>query len=472
MFGEKLIDGCIYIMLIFTMNMLLREYKELPSTCELYMHKSQAERIAPGDITKKKKDFAEAYSQAKDMLANSEYADFDYNCVVWQYGKNQFRFDFSSDFDTVSEPGIDKMVTINLDTGKATLGNPTQAVWHGREMWVDDDYTGFDISKAKEWRDTYKSELAKRPNDKGKIPLPVGGSRASWLNHLIELGLIDKYFEHNHIDDPESYINSLPPTAAAKKLKKNYELYKNMKTESIIRNAVKRSINEALDAKQEFSSRGTDVNWRRGRASAGFSRYGKRGAFGRGKYNLDIGGGQSDVAHELINSEYGAINLVFDPFNRSSDYNADTIAKVEELGGADTVTCFNCLNVIKEPEVRDNVILQCAQALKPGGVAYFQFHFEKGKSAGVYNGNWQNHWVAEQYADEIRAHFMNVKVEGSKFIVASDPIETDVQSQWRLGPEEDSEWRTLNLRRDIATTVDEAVRRSIRNFLVCEGIVL
>ena len=454
--------------------MLLKEYKELPSSREIYMHKSQADRIAPGEITKRGVDFTEVYSLAKKMLSDSEYAGFDYNCVVWQYGKNQFRFDFSSDFDTVSEPGIDKMVTVNLETGGAVLGNPTQAVWHGREMWVDDDYTGFDIGKAREWRERYKSELSKRPNAKGKIPNPVGGSRASWLNHLIELGLIDQYFEHNHIDDPEAYINSLPPTDGAKKLKKNYERYKSMKTESMIRRAVRRSINEALKVKQEFTSYATDVNGNRGKTAAGFQRYGKRGAFGRGKYNLDIGGGEHDCAHEFLNSEYGAINLVFDPFKRDSDYNARTIAKVEELGGADTITCFNCLNVIKEPEVRDNVILQCAQALKPGGVAYFQFYFQKGKSAGVSNakkGSWQNHFVSKQYADEIRRHFRNVKIEGQEYIVASDPIESDVQSQWRLSKDDDSEWRTLNLRRDMPQGIDESVRRSIRHFLVEEGLL-
>lgn len=226
--------------------------------------------------------------------------------------------------------------------------------------------------------------------------------------------------------------------------------YKGMKNESKIHHIVRQVIKEALDVDQEFKSKNTDVLWRDGRKASGFKHFGKLGRFASGGTNLDIGGGRSDLAHEYLSSEFGAINLVFDPFNRSSDYNSATIAKIEELGGADTVTCFNCLNVIKEPEVRDNIILQCAQALKPGGFAFFQVY--EGKKDGprdTKQNRWQEFRATETYVDEIKAHFSNVTVESDgrkKYIVASDPIETEAQSQWRVDAE-GNDWRTLNLKR-------------------------
>lgn len=417
---------------------LIREFKEVDMG--IYMHKSQADAIKPGELVRRKKDFTENYSDARKLLDGSEYSDFNYNCVMWNYSKDLFRFDMSSDFDTNTEPGIDKYVSVGLTDGKITTGT-TNAVWHGKEMWVNDDYDGFDVERAKNWRSRYKEELSKHKfiNKRGKeqIPLPRGGSRFSWMMHLMDMGLIDEYFSENGIEDPIAYLKTLP---------KSDELimkYKNMK-----------KITEALNVDQEFTSKNTDMNWKRGNIASGFGYFGNQGKFASGATNLDIGGGRSDLAHEFLNSTFGAINLVFDPFNRSSDYNANTIARIEELGGADTVTCFNCLNVIKEPEVRDNIILQCAQALKPGGVAFFQMYVNRNEKNGpraTGGGRWQEFRDTETYVDEIKQHFATVTVEKArgkqdKYIVATDPIDSEVQSQWRVDAE-GTDWRTLNLKR-------------------------
>ena len=152
--------------------------------------------------------------------------------------------------------------------------------------------------------------------------------------------------------------------------------------------------------------------------------------------NVDIGGGKYDNAHEYLNKNFGAINLVFDPFSRDAEHNGKIFDTIEANGGADTVTCFNCLNVIKEPEARDNVILQCSQVLKPGGKAYFQVYSDKkqlenggARQTGV--GQWPEFRDIKTYIPEIQQHFGQV-VRNGKYIIASEPLDSEVDAEWHL----------------------------------------
>ena len=96
---------------------------------ELYMHKSQAEQNIPSDI----------YQKSLRILRN-EYPDFNFNCVCFQPKKHIVRFDYSKDFNTITEPGIEKFIAVDYINGTTRIGK-TSAVWHGRGFWVDDDYS-------------------------------------------------------------------------------------------------------------------------------------------------------------------------------------------------------------------------------------------------------------------------------------------------------------------------------------------
>ena len=98
----------------------------------------------------------------------------------------------------------------------------------------------------------------------------------------------------------------------------------------------------------------------------------------------------------------------------------------------DTVTVMNVLNVIKEPEVRDNTILQAAKAIKKGGVAYFQIY--QGDKSGVGKitpRGWQNNMRTEDYVEEIKKRFNDV-VRHGQVIEAMDPKPFKDKALWIL----------------------------------------
>lgn len=217
-------------------------------------------------------------------------------------------------------------------------------------------------------------------------------------------------------------------------------------TESQLVALIRESVNELI--KQQYGSSATSIN--KTKTASGFPYFGgtavdkKTGkpkwagepAWKKGMTNVDIGGGKFDNAHEYLNSNFGATNLVFDPFSRDAKHNGQVFDQIEAQGGADSVTCFNCLNVIKEPEARDNVILQCSQVLKPEGKAYFQVYsnaaqLKNGGARQMGNDQWQEFRGIDTYIPEIKKHFGKVIRKGS-YLIASDPIDSEVNAEWSM----------------------------------------
>ena len=56
----------------------------------------------------------------------------------------------SPDFDTAFEPIVGRSIRLDLHTGKISTQKNGNKVYHSKEMFVADKYTGFDIAKAKE----------------------------------------------------------------------------------------------------------------------------------------------------------------------------------------------------------------------------------------------------------------------------------------------------------------------------------
>lgn len=164
---------------------------------------------------------------------------------------------------------------------------------------------------------------------------------------------------------------------------------------------------------QEFTSENTSINSKK--LPAIFNMV----TFNPGTVNLDYGGGRFDNVAEYL-KQYDVINLVYDPFNRSAEHNQEVIRIIREHGGADTATCSNVLNVIKEPEVRLNVLKNISKLVKSGGTVYITVYEGKGNNAeGPTKSGYQLNRKTADYLEEIQEVFPDAKRKG-KLIVCSN----------------------------------------------------
>lgn len=173
---------------------------------------------------------------------------------------------------------------------------------------------------------------------------------------------------------------------------------------------------------QEFDSAETSLN----QTPSTFKVVDAMHGWKRGAVNADIGGGKEFKIEGASTHKFtvalqsrGVINVVYDPFNRSFEHN-EAAAKQIRDGGADTVTVNNVLNVIKEPAIRERVIMQAANAIKPNGMAYFLIYQgnQSGEGKDTKKGRWQNNMKADEYMAEIHKHFRKV-TKKSNLILAS-----------------------------------------------------
>lgn len=167
---------------------------------------------------------------------------------------------------------------------------------------------------------------------------------------------------------------------------------------------------------QEYDSSVTSIN--SAKLPTIFSLVQKLGGFKQGSLNLDYGGGRWNNAAQYL-KDYDVLNLVYDPFNRSKEHNKDVLDFVKKNGGADTVTCSNVLNVIKEPENRLSVIKNCDRLVKSGGTVYFTVYEGSGSGEGKANDkrkSYQTNMKTEDYQEELEQVFGSVTRKGKLFI--------------------------------------------------------
>lgn len=161
---------------------------------------------------------------------------------------------------------------------------------------------------------------------------------------------------------------------------------------------------------QEFTSENTSINSKR--LPAIFNMV----SFEPGTVNLDYGGGKFDNVAEYL-EQYDVVNLVYDPYNRSTQHNKQVIQLIREHGGADTATCSNVLNVIKEPEVRLNVLSNISKLVKPGGVIYITVYEGTGKGdEHPTKSGYQLNRKTKDYMDEITQVFPDAYRKGKLII--------------------------------------------------------
>ncbi len=227
-----------------------------------------------------------------------------------------------------------------------------------------------------------------------------------WFNQKFQ-ELVSDYAELHEIDEEQVYDSE------------DFDDYVDMRYEEYYRNTNRYIDDEALeedfevsDTNQKYTSAKTSIN--SNKLPAIF----KMINLPAGTINLDFGGGKFDNVAEYY-ADKDVTNLVYDPYNRSSEHNKEVLDTIKKNGGADSVTCSNVLNVIAEPEARLTVIKNIYNLAKSGATCYWTVYEGSGTGEGSETkSGYQLNKKTADYLEEIQEVFPNAKRKG-KLIVAT-----------------------------------------------------
>lgn len=169
-----------------------------------------------------------------------------------------------------------------------------------------------------------------------------------------------------------------------------------------------KSFAQYLSEAQQYTSAATSQS----QVAKGFGVVAKRIGWEHGTVNLDLGGGRYDHGVRFLQG-HGVDSHVLDPYNRSPEHNERVRDLIRDRGGADTVTVFNVLNTIKEPEVHHEVLRAAKSHLKPGGRVYVSVYAgdRSGTGRRTKTDSWQRNESIHQYLDTVKTHFPNAVVQ-------------------------------------------------------------
>lgn len=156
--------------------------------------------------------------------------------------------------------------------------------------------------------------------------------------------------------------------------------------------------------KQEYTSENTSIN--KTKVPAVFKKAEKE--FREGHINIDIGGGKFDTATQYL-AQKGVINVIYDPYNRSAEHNKEVLKMVNIIDGANSATCSNVLNVIKEDAIILETVKMCYDCIRDGGTSYFTVY--EGNKSGIGKASckgWQRNERLSDYKEFIKQVFGNV----------------------------------------------------------------
>jgi len=131
---------------------------------KLYVHKNYVNRVL------KSSHELEIY---ESCLPNG----FSYNCVMLDFKNRRIRFDEAPDFDSAREPHVGDYVELGPYLFSIRRGH-SNSIWHHKWMWVDDDYTGFNVEESYLWS-KFWTKYIRRPS----------GSERIWIKQLNESGI-------------------------------------------------------------------------------------------------------------------------------------------------------------------------------------------------------------------------------------------------------------------------------------------
>ncbi len=159
---------------------------------------------------------------------------------------------------------------------------------------------------------------------------------------------------------------------------------------------------------QKYSSANTSINSKK--VPAIFHKVQWR----KNDLNLDYGGGKYDTASEYLKTQ-GAVNFVYDPYNRSAVHNNKVYDLLEYFT---TCTISNVLNVIKEKEVRIAILKKLSFKLKPGTPVFITVY--EGDKSGIGKETkkdcYQTNMRLKDYVPEVQEAFSSVEIQNGMII--------------------------------------------------------
>lgn len=260
-----------------------------------------------------------------------------------------------------------KNVETKIDDPKYNFDDPDR----------EDEYIVESILNFEDWLDIYFDDLVKQYADKYEIPEE-------------DVYSTDEDFEEYANDEYEEYYKNTNRYIDDEDLEEDFDIN---------------------DTEQEYTSANTSIN------SSKLPAIFKLVNLSPNTINLDFGGGRFNNASEYLATK-DVTNLIYDPYNRSSEHNKNVLDVIRKNNGADTATCSNVLNVIKEENARHTVIQNIYNLLKSNGTAYFTVYEGTGKgNEGATKSGYQLNRKTVDYVDEIKEVFSDVTRKG-KLIIA------------------------------------------------------
>lgn len=307
----------------------------------VYVHMQYASEIVPEDIL----------AGARARMLN--VGRFEPTCLRYDLKTHAVRFDEAPEFDREREPCVFRFFEVLPPRYDVISSGVSQQIWHHKWMWVKDTYAGFDVYTSRAWSGLWTSVL----------PGVASGSERLWAGMLRRNGL--------EVTELLRFPNwSWRP------------------------------------AHQFYSSRTTAIRYPdpETRAPVIFSEFRRKSEQVRlGPRNLDLGGGPYDDITQWL-APLGVTNLVYDPYARSPEENMQVQRAILEQR-ADTVTVSNVLNVIKESDIRLELIATAWDSLLAGGTAYFSVYSDGGSKEDSQRDVFQSGRNIKAYLSEIYAWF-------------------------------------------------------------------
>jgi hypothetical protein len=136
--------------------------------------------------------------------------------------------------------------------------------------------------------------------------------------------------------------------------------------------------------------------------------------------NLDVGGGKDEDA-TLYLAEKGVTNLVYDPDSRDADHNQSVITAVMRIGGSDSVTLANVLNVIPTWKDRDAILYYSRLLVKTLAPVYIGvYEGDRSGSPSVGSKGWQANLELKDYHDAVANKFRVISVTKTMITAVKD----------------------------------------------------
>lgn len=182
---------------------------------------------------------------------------------------------------------------------------------------------------------------------------------------------------------------------------------------------------DMLQHTQEFSSKNTATNWKSGKLPHLHSHV----SYNNGDVVLDYGGGTEEsaaIAQDFFNREYPTVDYVwYDKYWQTTAQQNEALRHIKQVGGADVALLSNVLNVIKEPEVRNDILNHIKSLLKPGGKLYIYGY--QGNKADQESGGrstakdqYQTFMKTKDYLSEIHAVFPTASIKNNIITAIND----------------------------------------------------